>query len=45
MIRRTTMRNTFALLAPVAALLLAPAASAQTPQRGDAERGGRLFRM
>lgn len=35
-----------ALFAPMAALLLAPAfASADAPVRGDAERGGKLFRM
>jgi len=35
-----------ALFAPLAALLLAPAAaSADAPLRGDAERGGKLFRM
>lgn len=39
------MRKTIAFLAPVAALLLAPAARAQSPLRGDAERGGQLFRM
>jgi mono/diheme cytochrome c family protein len=35
-----------AFFAPLAALLLAPAgASADAPVRGDAERGGKLFRM
>ncbi len=35
-----------AFFAPMAALLLAPAgASADTPVRGDSERGGKLFRM
>ena len=40
------MRKTLAFFAPMAALLLAPAgASADTPARGDTERGGKLFRM
>ena len=40
------MRTTLACLAPMAALLLAPvSARADAPLRGDAERGGRLYRM
>ena len=40
------MRKTIFGIAPMAALLLAPAAAlAKEPVRGDAERGGRLFRM
>ncbi|WP_373046088.1 c-type cytochrome [Vulgatibacter sp.] len=40
------MRKMLASFAPMAALLLAPAAaSADAPVRGDTERGGRLFRM
>jgi len=39
------MRKTIFGLAPLAALLLAPGASHADPARGDAERGGRLFRM
>lgn len=39
------MRKTILGIAPVAALLLAPAAASAEPAIGDGERGGRLFRM